>query len=432
MNSRFILSLVFALVIGASAGYWYARQETPTEALVEARKPLYYRSPMNPIVTSPVPAKDEMGMDYVPVYAEDTGADQPGTVTIDPATVQNIGVRTAVAERKTLSQNIRTVGRVTYDEQLITRLHPKIEGWITKLYVDETGASVKYNQELLQIYSPQLVATEEEYLLALNNLEVLKNSPYPDVSQGAENLLNSTRERLLWLDVPIHQIHALEQSRKIEKNLHIHSPFDGIVVNIGAREGAYVTPQTEIYMIASLANVWVYVDIYEYEMPWVTIGDEAVMTLAGLPGQSFKGKITFIYPYLESKTRTLKVRLEYDNPKRVLKPDMYANVTIKARRRIDAVVVPEEAVVGSGIRDRVFVVRAPGKFEPRVVKTGLRANGLMQILEGVEPGEEVVTSGEFLIDSESKLHEAAAKMMEPAPEHEHSHTMDHAMHEGHP
>jgi len=437
MNSRFVLSLAFALAVGAGGGYWFARQETLTEASVELHKPLYYRSPMNPAVTSPVPAKDEMGMDYVPVYAEDQdkyGNELLGTVTIDPAMVQNIGVRTAIAERKTLSQNIRTVGRVTYNEQLMSRLHPKIEGWITKLYVDETGASVKYNQELLQIYSPQLVATEEEYLLALNNLEVLKNSPYPDVSRGAENLLNSTRERLLWLDVPLHQIHALEQSRKIEKNLHIHSPFDGIVVNIGAREGAYVTPQTEIYMIASLAKVWVYVDIYEYEMPWVTVGDEAVMTLAGLPGQSFKGKITFIYPYLESKTRTLKLRLEFDNPKQALKPDMYANVTIEARRRIDAVVVPEEAVVGSGIRDRVFVVRAPGKFEPRIVKTGLRANGLVQILEGIEAGDQVVTSGEFLIDSESKMHEAASKMMEPEPvaEHKHSHPMEHAMHEGQP
>ena len=185
-----------------------------------------------------------------------------------------------------------------------------------------------------------------------------------------------------------------------------------------------MTPQTEIYMIASLARVWVYVDIYEYEMPWVAVGDEAIMTLVALPGQDFRGRITFIYPYLESKTRTLKLRLEFDNPKQALKPDMFANVTIKASRRIDAVVVPEEAVVGSGIRDRVFVVRFAGKFEPRIVKTGLRADGLVQILDGIKPGEEVVTSSEFLIDSESKLQEAASKMKEPLPEHTHSHTRE--------
>lgn len=416
MNKLSIAAILIALLVGAGGGYWYAMRanQEPTEAA--ASKPLYYRSAMKPSVTSPAPAKDEMGMDYVPVYAEEKthpSHEAPGTVVIDPTTVQDIGVRTAQAERRIISRTIRTVGRVTYDEELISRLHPKVEGWITKLYVDETGGQVKRNQELLQIYSPQLVATEEEYILALNNLEVLKNSPYPDVRQGAENLISSTLERLVWLDVPAHQIRALEQTRKVEKNLHIHSPFDGIVVNIGSREGGYVTPQTEIYRIASLEKVWVNVDIYEYEMPWVSVGDEAIMTLAGLPGQTFKGRIVFVYPYLESKTRTLKVRLVFDNRRLVLKPDMFANVTIQASRHIDAVVVPEEAVVETGIRDRVFVVRAPGRFEPRTVKVGVRDEGFAQILDGVQNGEQVVTSSEFLIDSESKLREATEMMMEP-------------------
>ena len=195
-------------------------------------------------------------------------------------------------------------------------------------------------------------------------------------------------------------------------------------MNIGAREGTYVTPKTEIYMIASLAKVWVYVDIYEYEIPWVKLGDEAEMTLAGLPGQQFKGRITYIYPYLEKKTRTLTVRLSFENPKQALKPEMFANVTIMASRRINALVVPEQAVVETGIRNRVFVVRAPGKFEPRSVKVGIRANGFAQILEGLKKGEEVVTSSQFLIDSESKLREAAALMTEPnkvSPADQHSH-----------
>ena len=435
MNKYLTLIILLALAAGAGGGYWYAQMRMPKEIPPEERKPLYYRAPMNPAITSPVPAKDEMGMDYTPVYPENhkgEGNELPGTVTIDPVTVQNIGVRTTRAERRTLARTIRTVGRVTYDEELISRLHPKIEGWITKLYVDETGEQVKRNQELLQIYSPQLVSTEEEYVLALDGLEVLENSPFKDVRQGAENLVKSTRERLAWLDVPAHQIRALEKTRKIEKNLHIHSPFDGIVVNIGAREGTYVTPKTEIYMLASLSKVWVYVDIYEYEMSWVKLGDEAAMTLAGLPGQIFRGRIAFVYPYLERKTRTLKVRLDFDNPNLALKPDMFANVTIQASRRIDALVVPEEAVVGTGIRDRVFVVRAPGKFEPRIVKVGVRANGFAQILDGLKAGEEVVTSSEFLIDSESRLQEATAKMMEPHEENSNSPEPQPPAHGGHP
>ena len=419
MNKSLMLTILVALAAGAGGGYWYAQMRMPEGAPVVERKPLYYRAPMNPVITSPVPAKDEMGMDYTPVYSKDVKGESnelPGTVTIDPVTVQDIGVRTTRVERRTLARSIRTVGRVTYDEKLISRLHPKIEGWITKLYVYETGEQVKRNQELLQIYSPQLVITEEEYVLALDGLEILENSPFEDVRRGAENLVKSTRKRLTWLDVPAHQIRALEKTREVEKNLHIHSPFDGIVVNIGAREGMYVTPKTEIYMLASLSKVWVYVDVYEYEMPWVKLGDEAAMTLAGLPGKTFKGRIAFVYPYLENKTRTLKVRLDFDNPNLALKPDMFADVTIQASRRVDALVVPEEAVVGYGIRPRVFVVRAPGKFEPRKVKIGLRAEGFVQILDGVKAGEEVVTSSEFLIDSESRLLEAAAKMIEPHEE----------------
>jgi len=435
MNKRLILTILMALTAGAGGGYWYAQMRMPKGTPLTEHKPLYYRAPMNPAITSPVPAKDEMGMDYIPVYSDDLKgkkSEPVGTVTIDPVTIQDIGVRTTRARHRVLERTIRTVGRVTYDEGLISRLHPKIEGWVTKLYVDETGEQVKRNQELLQIYSPQLVATEEEYVLALDGLKALENSPYKDVRQGAENLAKSTRERLAWLDVPAHQIRALEETREIEKNLHIHSPFDGIVVNIGAREGAYVTPKTEIYMIASLSRVWVNVDVYEYEMPWVKLGDEATLTLAGLPGQTFSGRITFVYPYLDNKTRTLSVRLEFDNRNLALKPDMFANVTIQASRRIDAVVVPEEAVVGYGIRPRVFVVRAPGKFEPRVVKSGVRSEGFVQILDGVKDGEEVVTSSEFLIDSESKLREAAAKMMEPHEDGEKSQEPQPPAHGDHP
>ncbi len=380
------------------------------------RKILFYRNPMNPAVTSPVPAKDAMGMDYVPVYADDgQNNDEPaGTVTIDGAIQQQIAVRTTEAVRDTLSHTIRAVGRVDYDEELLVRLHPKIEGWVEKLFVDKTGQWVKENTELLSIYSPQLVTSQQEYLLALNNLKALEKSPVIDIRRGAEELVKSSRERLLLLDVPLHQIRELERTHKIKKNLHIHSPAKGIVMKIGAREGQYVTPATELYMIADLHRVWVYADIYEYELPWVRPNDPVEMQLAGIPGKTFKGHVAYIYPYAEAKTRTIKVRLVFENPELLLKPEMFAEVTIFAKRQVHAVVIPDEAVIRSGTRAQVFVVRAPGKFEPRPVVLGLASNGKVAILEGLKEGEEVVTSAQFLIDSESKLREATAKMMEPA------------------
>jgi len=420
MNKNIIGVAIITLVLGGGGGYWLASQQQPStqggqsvKAEVE-RKPLFYRNPMNPEVTSPVPAKDNMGMDYIPVFADSgQSANEPaGTVRIDPVTVQNIGVRTALAERKTLSREVQSVGRVDYDEKLITRLHPKTEGWVGKLRVDETGEQVKKGEILLSIYSPQLVSSQEEYLLALNNVKILKDSPFPDIRRGAKNLLRSTRERLELLDVPEHQIRKLERTRKVMKFLHIHSPFDGVVVKIGARDGQYVTPQNEIYMIADLTNVWTYVDVYEYELPWIKVGDEAEMRLASLPGETYTGKITYIYPYLEAKTRTIKVRLEFKNPGMKLKPDMFADVNIHASKQVDAIVIPSEAVLRTGSRNAVFVVRGPGRYEPRDVKLGISADGLVQILDGVKEGEEVVTSAQFLIDSESKLREAAAKMMD--------------------
>ncbi len=378
------------------------------------RKALFYRNPMNPEITSPVPAKDEMGMDYIPVYA-DGGADgdePPGTVMIDPVIMQNIGVRTARAEHRTLSRAVRTVGRVDYNEELIARMHPKVEGWIETLFIDRTGARIKRDAILLDLYSPQLVTSQQEYLLALKAVEVLERSGFEDIRRGAVELAASARQRLEHLDVPEHQIRELEESRQVKKTLHIHSPFDGVVVRIGARDGQYVTPQTELYMIADLSRIWVLADVYEDELPWVAEGDPARLTVPGLPGEVFEGRVDYVYPYLDERTRTVQVRLEFDNPDLALKPDMFANVELLGDRRVDAVAVPAEAIVRSGERERVFVVRAPGKFEPREVRLGVSSSGWTQILAGVQPGEEVVTSAQFLIDSESKLREATAKMLE--------------------
>ena len=418
MNKQTLITAAIMLLLGSAGGYWFASQGDGVPQIGgetgQERKVLFYRNPMNPAITSPVPAQDEMGMDYIPVYADAGGdSDAPaGTVTINPTVVQNIGVRTVKAERKTLSRTIRTVGRVTFDEERVARLHPKYDGWVEKMFIDRTGDHVSKGTMLMAIYSPQLVATQEEYLLALGNARVLKDSPFPDVREGAQSLLLSARERLELLDVPKHQIRQLESKRKIMKGVHIHSPFDGIVMKIGARDGQRITPETELYMIADLSRVWVIVDLYEDDLPWVREGDSAEMKVAGIPGRTFSGKVSFIYPYLEAKTRTVKIRLEFDNPELALKPDMFANVTVSAGKQINAVIVPSEAIIRTGEQEQVFVQRAPGKFEPRKVVIGVDSEGQVQIVEGLKAGETVVTSSQFLIDSESKLREATAKMLE--------------------
>ena len=373
-------------------------------------KPLFYRNPMNPAITSPVFMQDDMGMDYIAVYAnESNNSNEPaGTVTIDPVVVQNIGVRTAIAETKPISRNINALGHVDFNEEHLARLHPKTDGWIGSLRVNETGTRVEKDTILLSIYSPDLVAAQREYLVALG----ASNKSSGKLTRSTNNLLKSALERLELFDVPSHQIIELEKTKKIQKYLHIHSPFKGTIMHIGAREGQYVTPKDEIYLIADLKKIWVHVEVYEDDIPWVKEGDKVEMKVRAAPGKVFEGKVRFIYPYLEGKTRTVRVRLEFENTDLILKPGMFANVLIKSDVRETSTVIPSEAIVRSGNREQVFIQREPGKYEPREVILGLSADGFTQIREGLDPGEKVVTSAVFLIDSESKLREATAKMME--------------------
>ncbi len=427
--SKFFIAVIM-LAVGGGSGYWYASQQSGDVVATVAgrgagvdggekpsaageRKVLFWRNPMNPAVTSPVPTKDNMGMDYLPVYADDGGGgDEPaGTVKIDPVTVQNIGVRTAKAQRRSLARQLNALGRVDFNEERLARLHPKTSGWIERLMVDETGVRVSKGTILLALYSPDLVAAQREYLVALDNWESVRNSTAGRMKKSAKSLLRSSRERLELFDVPVHQIKELEKSRKIKKQLHIHSPFAGRIMHIGGRKGQYITAKNELYLIADLSRIWVNVDIYEDDLPWMKIGDQAEMTVRAAPGRTFTGKVTFIHPTMQKKSRTVRVRLEFDNPDLVLKPGMFANVVLHADEQPNAVVVPSEAIIRSGTHEQIFVVREPGKFEPRQVTLGVSAGGFTQILDGVEAGEEVVTSSQFLIDSESKLREATAKMM---------------------
>jgi len=423
-----IVLMITVLIVGLAGGYYFSamkqgsKQDTGA-VKIEAKgdgpcaggaQPLTWRNPMNPSITSPKATKDSMGMDYIPVCA-DAGDNQgpAGTVKIDPTVTQNIGVRVSKAVRKSLSRAITTVGRITFDETKLVTLHPKVDGWVDKLFVDKTGESVKLNTMLLSFYSPQLVATQEEYLLALSNWQQLKDSPYTDIREGSKRLLESSLDRLRFFDVAEHQIRALKKTHKVRKSMHIHAPAAGVVTKIGVREGAHVTPMSELYQIADLSRVWVLADLYEHEISWVKEGDEARLSIASLPGRTFTGHITYIYPYLDAKTRTNKVRIEFDNAEGLLKPDMFGDVAITASTAKPGLFVPREAVLITGKKSHLFVQVEPGRFEPRTVKTGIRAEGLIEILEGVKEGERIVTSGQFLIDSESSIREAAAKMVAP-------------------
>ncbi|MCB1703435.1 MAG: efflux RND transporter periplasmic adaptor subunit [Halioglobus sp.] len=409
MNKLIAVTAILCLAVGAALGYYLSDSAVVETAAPAPEEPLFYRHPMNPSVTSPVPAKDSMGMDYIPVYAEDETTGDSGTVRIDPVLRNNISVRTATAEARTISRTVRAVGRVEYAEDAVVKLHPKVEGWIRDLRVDKTGQAVSDDDILLEIYSPTLVATQQEYLLALDNRAALQDSPFQDIREGAAALAASSRARLALLDVPDHQIRELEQRRAVQEQLHIHAPVAGIVTEIGARPGQYVTPSTELLRIVNLDAVWVYADIYEYELPWVAVGDSVHMTLASLPGRVLKGRVAFIYPYAQGATRTTRVRVVFDNSDGLLRPDTLVNVAIQSRETT-ALVVPSEAVVRSGTQERVFVETAAGTFEPRRVALGIESDGYVEVQGGVQAGERVVVSAQFLIDSESQLREAAAKM----------------------
>jgi multidrug efflux pump subunit AcrA (membrane-fusion protein) len=382
-----------------------------TSAKKKERKILYWRAPMDPTYISDKPGKSPMGMDLIPVYEGEEDVAEPGTVKIDPITVQNIGVRTEIVKKRPLKRVIRTVGRIDYNEKKIDHIHTKIDGWIEKLYVDFTGQEVKKGDPLLDIYSPELVSTQEEYLLALRFHKSLSLSPFKEISEGADSLIKSTRRRLLFWDINEAQIKALEEKEEVTKTMTLHSPSRGIVKEKIALEGMYVKPGMNLFTIADISTVWVYADIYEYELPWIRLGQRANMELPYLPGKTFTGKVTYIYPFLEAKTRTVKVRMEFPNPTWELKPDMYADVRIEENLGNDAIAVPEEAVIFSGERPLVIVDKGNGRFEPREIKLGVDTGDYFQVLEGLHEGERVVTSANFLIDSESKLKEALNKML---------------------
>jgi Cu(I)/Ag(I) efflux system membrane fusion protein/cobalt-zinc-cadmium efflux system membrane fusion protein len=395
----------------------YAAQKDLKAGMIDpetGKKIKYWTSPMDPTYIRNEPGKSPMGMDLVPVYEEEGEEKEPtSTIRIDPVTMQNMGVRLGRVERKTLVKDIRTVGYIAYDERKIFTVNTKFNGWIEKLYVDFVGDTVKKGQPLFDIYSPELVTAQEEYLLALEQYNSLATSSYPRVRDGAKRLLKAANTRLSYWDLTDAQIEEIGKTGYVKKTVKVYSPASGVVIKKSAFEGHYVKAGAHQFEIADLSKVWVDVDIYEYELPWVRKGMRAEMDLSYIPGKDYKGKVLFIYPYLDTKTRTAKLRLEFSNPKYELKPGMYANIYLKSHIAKDSLVIPQEAVIDSGVRQIVFVAIGDGKFQPREVKIGLEGNeNEFQVLGGLKENEEIVLSAQFMLDSESRLQEAIQKMLE--------------------
>ena len=333
----------------------------------------------------------------------------PNVVIIPQERLQTIGVKYEPVARHKLHKLIRTVGRVAVDERRVAKVTIKFHGWIERLFVSAMGDHVKKGQELFTIYSPDLVATQEEYLLALQGRKQLGESEFPEVARSSQELLEATRHRLHLWDISEDHIRDLERTKQVTKTLPIHSPITGTVIRKEVVQGSHVEAGEELYTIADLSRLWVLADIYEYELPFVKVGQQASVSLSYDPGTVLTGRVGFIYPTLDPKTRTARVRFELDNTGETLKPDMYANVELGVELGT-RLAIPQEAIIESGRKQVVFIHHGGGKLEPRLIKTGVKTGEWSEVLEGLKEGDHVVTSANFLIDSESRLKSAIDSM----------------------
>ena len=414
-----IIGAVALLGVGTS-GYWLGSKRTGdlglrTETAAQkesARKILYYRNPMGLPDTSPVPKKDAMGMDYVPVYE---GGEEPGDAASSFATsggsgqvkisvekVQKLGVKTEPAAMRVLDKTMRAVGRVEADERHVYSIAPKFEGWIEKLYVNTTGERVNKGQVLFDVYSPELVSAQREYAIAAQGVESLKDAD-GDTKQSMQQLAEASLLRLKNWDISEQQVKGLAKSETAKRNLTFHSPVNGIVLEKKALQGMRFMPGEMLYQIADLSSVWVLADVFEQDIALVRTGAKARVKINAYPDKVFEGVITYVYPTLNPATRTVPVRLEIANPQGLLKPAMFAQVEISVADMGKVLSVPVSAVIDSGTRHIALVQIAEGRFEPRTVKLGSRSDNYVEVLDGVAEGEQVVVAANFLIDAESNL-----------------------------
>lgn len=379
------------------------------------RKIAFYRSPMEPSETSPTPKKDSMGMEFVPVYEDELGGTGPtgpaglAPITIDATKRQLLGLRTVEAKRAPFSTSIRTVGRVAFDERRVHHVHTRYEAYVEEVTADFTGKYVRKGEVLAKVYSPDLYATQKEYLLALAASKSLAGSSVTSVSKGGEDLLQAARQRLLLWDITPADIDALEKRGEPTRTLNIYAPISGFVTGRTAYHGMKVMPADTMFDIVDLSSVWVLADVYEYELPRLREGQAATMTLSYWPGRSWKGRVTYVYPAVDEATRTVKVRLEFTNPGETLKPEMFAQVLIEGTPRT-ALVVPDDVVLDSGERKVVFLSPGEGQLVPREVTVGDQADGFAEVTSGLSAGDVVARGANFLVDSESRLKAALSAM----------------------
>lgn len=418
-----LLAVALAMTGTGLAGYWLGRRAAPPppppeSSIAAPRQPLFYRNPMNPQVTSPIPAKDEMGMDYVPVFADEAPSSETaanGTVSLGPEKVQRLGVRSEPVRRRTLVHVIRALGAVEIDERRVHAVAPRFEGWIERLDVNTSGQAVKLGQVLFEAYSPELVSAQEEYRIA-----------------GANPALReSALQRLRNWSVPESWLRRFEASGEIQRRVPFTSPANGIVLDKNALQGMRFMPGDALFRIADLSTVWVIASIFEQDLAQVRVGQIARIGFKAYPEQRFEGRVSYVYPTVTDAVRTARVRIELANPKQLLKPAMYGDVELQADSSGEPVLaVPDSAVLDSGTRQWVLVRLGAGTFQPRPVATGQRAEGYTEIRDGLAEGEEVVTHANFLIDSESNLRAAiggfSSGQASPAPA-----APDHSMHGGH-
>lgn len=420
MKRVFSFLVAFAL-IGASlaAGYWWgagklAHLPPSTTAKSDGTaksRVLYYRNPMGLADTSPTPKKDSMGMDYIPVYEGEESQGPELKISLDR--VQKLGVRTEAAAMRELSQSLRALGTIQVDERAQRTVSARFEGWIQRLYVNATGEFVRRGQVLMDIYSPDLVAAQQEYIVATRGLEALKDAS-PEIQANMRNLVEGSLQRLRNWDIADEELAQLRAEGKPRNAVTLRAPASGVVLEKPSVQGMRFMPGDVLYKIADLSSVWLLADVFERDLGMVRLGQSAKVRVNAYPETVIEGKVAFVYPTVTAETRTAKVRVELRNPGQLLKPAMYASVELSGSGgKTKRLAVPDSSVLDSGARQIVLVRRGEGLFEPRDVKLGMRGDGYVEVLEGVKDGEAVVVGANFLIDAESNLKAAIAGFGQP-------------------
>lgn len=409
-TTTWIAALAAAAAL-AGGGYWLGRASAPHPVAEPAagaapepgqRRILYYRNPMGLPDTSPVPKKDPMGMDYIPVYEGEAAPAAASGIAVSAERVQRLGVRTARVEERTLARRVLAAGVVEANERGLAAIAPKFEGWIETLHVNTTGQAVRRGQPVAEVYSPELAAAQREYLIAKSGARALERAG-GEAAQGARELADSAAQRLRNWDLTPAQIERLAAEGQPRRTVTLVSPVSGVVIEKPAVQGMRFAAGETLLRIADLSTVWLIAEVYEQDLRWVRIGQSASVSFNAYPERSFRGKVSFIYPTLRPETRTVRLRIDLPNPDGALKPAMYGTVELAAGQQEKVLAVPDSAVIDSGARQVVLVAQGEGRYAPREVKIGLRADGYAEVREGVKAGEEVVTRANFLIDAESNL-----------------------------